>query len=509
MQISQDTHSAAPPSESNGYTKINTAMLLAFINRLLGATRGIDNELNIEVSKLKATLERSASDDEIITHIKQVERQVMLQPNVLSDTLKIADNAVSQAATSLINLLQHDPALTAELQLVLAEPKATAVVALQAKVQSLFCIYHNAIKNLQASSSDNGHNLSATAIAHKKICDDLQRLINELDFAGGFGSNLKKIRQRLLQGVESHELVDICLQIINNVIEGAREERLASKTFLHAIVEELNNIAYKFDNSLVDSNNINQKQMSLLENLKERIDILDLDISTCDNLAETKQHVQQGLEIISSSIQQQEQLLQDKIRLEAQIKAVQQQLEELKKETLLHTQRLEAQQHKLYLDSLTQVYNRTALDERFKLEFKRWQRYQTNTTIAMIDIDHFKNINDTFGHIAGDKALKIVARALQKSIKGADFIARFGGEEFVLLLTDLAPNEIQAVLDKLRNTIKSIPFRFKGKQISITISIGATQFTADDNETMEPFERADQALYEAKSSGRDKVIIRI
>ncbi|PKH05725.1 diguanylate cyclase [Moritella sp. Urea-trap-13] len=506
MQTSQDTPSATPQSESDGYSKINTAMLLAFINRLLGATRGIDNELNSAVSKLKATLERSTSDDELNIQIKQVERQIMLQPNVLSDTLKIGDSATIQAAKSLAHLLQDDPKLSSELQLVLAEPKVTAVAALQNKVQSLFCIYHSAIKNAQSS---NGNNDNFSATTHKKICDDLQRLINELDFAGGFGSNLKKIRQRLLQGVEGHELVDICLQIINNVIEGAREERLASKTFLHAIVEELNNIAYKFDNSLVDSNNISKKQISLLANLKERIDILDLDITTSDNLAETKLHVQQGLEIISSSIQQQEQLLQEKILLELQIKAVQAQLEELKKETLLHTQRLEAQQHKLYLDSLTQVYNRTALDERFKLEFKRWQRYQTNTTVAMIDIDHFKKINDTFGHIAGDKALKIVARALQKSIKSKDFIARFGGEEFVILLADLEPDEIQAILDQLRNTIKNIPFRFKGEQVSISISIGATQFSADDNDALEPFERADKALYEAKSSGRDKVIIRI
>ncbi|WP_017223059.1 GGDEF domain-containing protein [Moritella dasanensis] len=506
MQTSQDTPSATPQGEPDGYSKINTAMLLAFINRLLGATRGIDNELNTAVSKLKATLERSVSDDELLNQIKQVERQIMLQPNVLTDTLKIGDSATTQAAKSLANLLQNDPKLSSELQLVLAEPKATAITALQMKVQSLFCIYHSAIKNLQSS---NGSNDNFSAVTHKKICDDLQRLINELDFAGGFGSNLKKIRQRLLQGVEDHELVDICLQIINNVIEGAREERLASKTFLHAIVEELNNIAYKFDSSLVDNNNINKKQISLLANLKERIDILDLDVSTCDNLAETKLHVQQGLEIISSSIQQQEQLLQEKILLELQIKAVQAQLEELKKETLLHTQRLEAQQHKLYLDSLTQVYNRTALDERFKLEFKRWQRYQTNTTVAMIDIDHFKNINDSFGHIAGDKALKIVARALQKSIKDKDFIARFGGEEFVVLLADLEPHEIPAILDQLRNTIKNIPFRFKGEQVSISISIGATQFSADDNDAVEPFERADKALYEAKSSGRDKVIIRI
>ena len=130
-------------------------------------------------------------------------------------------------------------------------------------------------------------------------------------------------------------------------------------------------------------------------------------------------------------------------------------------------------------------------------------------TIAIVDIDHFKNINDTFGHIAGDKALKIVARALQKSIKDSNFIARFGGEEFVLLLSDANANEISTQLDLLRNTIKSIPFRFKGEQVTITISIGATQFKTGDNEATDAFERADKALYDAKSSGRDKVIINL
>lgn len=505
MQTSQDSHSATQQNDAGGFTKINTAMLLAFINRLLSATRGIDNDLNVEVNKLKVVLERNSSDNNIITQIKQVERQVMLHPNILSETLKIGDSAITQAAKSLANLLQDDEKLSAELQLVLAEPKVTAIALLQTKVQSLFCIYHSAIKNLQLSGNCND---GIAATGHKKICDDLQRLINELDFAGGFGSNLKKIRQRLLQGVEGQELVDICLQVINNIIEGAREERHVSKTFLHSIAEELNNIAYKFDSSLVDNHNINSKQMNLLETLKERIDILDLDISTSENLADTKLHVQQGLEVISENIQQQQQLLLEKVQLEKQVAEVKDQLAELKKETLLHTQRLEAQQHKLYLDSLTQVYNRTALDERFKLEFKRWQRYQTNTTIAFIDIDLFKQINDNFGHIAGDKALKIVARALQKSIKGKDFIARFGGEEFVLLLAEVAPDEILVILDKLRNTIKNIPFRFKGKQVSITISIGSTQFTSADSDYLEAFERADQALYEAKSAGRDKVIIK-
>ena len=102
-----------------------------------------------------------------------------------------------------------------------------------------------------------------------------------------------------------------------------------------------------------------------------------------------------------------------------------------------------------------------------------------------------------------------MARALQKSIKDCNFIARFGGEEFVLLLSDADSNKIMSQLDLLRNTIKNIPFRFKGEQITITISIGATRFKAGDHEAIDAFERADKALYDAKSSGRDKVIINL
>lgn len=508
MHTNQNSSSTAEAKEARSESKINTAMLLSFISRLLSATKGIDEQLNADVTQLKSVLERASTDDEIIGKIKSLERQLMLHPSLLADTLKLSESATTQSAKSLLALVKEDAEVSTELQHLIAEPKDTSIVALQSKVKSLFYLYHAAVKNLKKNQPSE-QTSQLTDKVHSKICGDLQRLINELDFSGNFGVNLKNINQRLVVGVERYELVDICQQVINNIIEGAKEERLAAKNFLHSIVEELNNITFKFDTSIVDNTNINYKQMDMLATLKERIDILDLDISTSNNIEETRQHVQEGIEVISQTIEQHEALLHEKIRLEEQIKTIQTQLENLKKETSLHTQRLEAQQHKLYLDSLTQIYNRTALDERFKLEFKRWQRYNNNLVIAIIDIDNFKRINDTYGHIAGDKALKIVARALQKSIKDTDFIARFGGEEFVLLMPDLHVDEIDIPLTRLRNTIKNIPFRFKGEVVSITISIGATRFSDDDQDVTSAFERADGALYEAKTTGRDKVIIKL
>ncbi len=148
----------------------------------------------------------------------------------------------------------------------------------------------------------------------------------------------------------------------------------------------------------------------------------------------------------------------------------------MKEETAEYKKRLTIQKHKLFLDSLTQVHNRAALDERLELEYKRWLRYNTPLCLAIIDIDHFKHINDNYGHMAGDKALKVVAKALQGALRDTDFIARFGGEEFVVLLPNINPDKFQKPLETLRQTIKSIPFRFRDARVEITISIGATLF---------------------------------
>lgn len=128
----------------------------------------------------------------------------------------------------------------------------------------------------------------------------------------------------------------------------------------------------------------------------------------------------------------------------------------------------------------------------------------SDVTLVVIDVDHFKSINDRYGHSAGDKTLQVIARALKKSIRKSDFIARYGGEEFVLLMPGMPLTHAQKPLEKVRQVIKSIPFKFKEKEVEITISLGATQFVKGDT-ALSAFDRADAALYEAKNSGRDRL----
>ncbi|WP_035013102.1 GGDEF domain-containing protein, partial [Enterovibrio norvegicus] len=160
---------------------------------------------------------------------------------------------------------------------------------------------------------------------------------------------------------------------------------------------------------------------------------------------------------------------------------------------------------KLLLDPLTKVYNRAALDDRLEHEYRCWIRYETPFCLAMIDIDHFKSVNDQYGHLVGDKVLKVVARTIHQCLRDTDFIARFGGEEFVVLLPDADEETRKTLLTKVRETVAKLPFKFKDSRLTVTVSIGASMFRENDN-TVEVLERADNALYNAKHNGRNKLV---
>ena len=143
-----------------------------------------------------------------------------------------------------------------------------------------------------------------------------------------------------------------------------------------------------------------------------------------------------------------------------------------------------------------------AYDDRIQQELARWNRYQTPFSYVIVDIDHFKRVNDEFGHNAGDKALKIIAQMLTNSVRQSDFVFRLGGEEFVLLLTNTDADKANDMVEKLRRAVSESSFHFKGKRVSMTMSAGITE-TRENDDVESIYERADAALYKAKHSGRD------
>lgn len=155
-------------------------------------------------------------------------------------------------------------------------------------------------------------------------------------------------------------------------------------------------------------------------------------------------------------------------------------------------------------DALTNVPNRLAYDKRIQEELNRWQRFKQPTCIAVWDIDRFKDINDKHGHQAGDRVLRAVADSLASRLRRTDFLARFGGEEFVMILCGTQLDAAKPVIDKMRIAISELKFHTSGTPLPpVTVSIGLTALMPNDiAETA--FDRADKALYQAKNAGRNR-----
>lgn len=160
-------------------------------------------------------------------------------------------------------------------------------------------------------------------------------------------------------------------------------------------------------------------------------------------------------------------------------------------------------EQKAYIDGLTNVYNRNKLNEIFAQEIKNSKRYKTPLTIAILDIDKFKDFNDTYGHLIGDEVLITMAQTVQHNIRETDTFARWGGEEFVILFINTTLAVAKSVSEKLKNTIEQNTHDKAGK---ITSSFGLTQYIENDTQKS-MFERCDRALYKAKENGRNRVEI--
>ncbi|HHM2297740.1 TPA: GGDEF domain-containing protein [Legionella anisa] len=205
----------------------------------------------------------------------------------------------------------------------------------------------------------------------------------------------------------------------------------------------------------------------------------------CDNYGLIQEEQKEYLENLNAH-------LEDTVRMRTQ------ELEEANK-ALEHEK--QALKHLSYTDQLTGLYNRHKVQELFEFERSQVLRYKTNLSVILMDLDFFKDVNDKYGHPAGDVVLKEIAHILQSTLRSSDIVSRWGGEEFLIITPKAELNEAVKVADNLRQKIKTTTFSYINK---MTASFGVTTFKEDDN-LEQLFQRADHALYLAKDDGKDNV----
>lgn len=161
--------------------------------------------------------------------------------------------------------------------------------------------------------------------------------------------------------------------------------------------------------------------------------------------------------------------------------------------------------HLSLTDSLTGLYNRRHFETNLEREFLRAKRYKSSLSLAIIDIDFFKKINDTYGHTCGDYVLKETAFLINETFRKTDMVFRYGGEEFVIILTETDSQNAVIPLERLRKAVESTKFKYDGKDFEVTVSIGVTSDLDGSATPWEMFNLADNALYRSKNNGRNQI----
>ncbi|MDJ0778636.1 MAG: GGDEF domain-containing protein [Gammaproteobacteria bacterium] len=337
------------------------------------------------------------------------------------------------------------------------------------------------------------------------IDEVMTTLLERLAIVQGNDGSAQAIQTRIHENGEEN-WADTLNDIVNSV--SASLKRLDSeKKELEAFIVHVTTQLGEITESVADGHrdhcsdhedaqslhNFVEDGMALIQkNFQSASDLHELKASIADNITQ----IRDGVETFVERFHERHEATEERnLRLTEQLSKMEQETQEL--QVMLNENR-----EKLLYDSLTGVHSRMAYDERIVQELARWDRYQTPFSYAILDIDHFKHINDSFGHNAGDKALKIVAQMMLQYVRQSDYVFRIGGEEFVLLLTNTPAADAAGMIEKLRAGIASSAIHFKGEPANLTLSAGITETRPDDNfESI--YERADNALYRAKHSGRN------
>ncbi|MDM8348899.1 GGDEF domain-containing protein [Pseudomonas sp. sp1636] len=343
-----------------------------------------------------------------------------------------------------------------------------------------------------------------SAIA-KHVEASLLGLLNELALPAHHQDQADLLRERILAGLNLYELVpvldDLAVLMLAVADVGQRE--------FEGYLKQLNDRLATFQGGLQDAHDGYADSLSaareLDSELRQQVDGLHSSVQQATDLPSLKGLVESRLnDLLGTMEQYRHQRDEREQRVAGRLQTLVERVANMEQEAKGFRQHLEEQRQKALLDPLTGLANRAAWNERLALEVARWQRYGGELLLAVVDIDHFKRINDGYGHLAGDKVLKIIAGELHKRLRTTDFIARFGGEEFALLIpaTPLAGG--LQLLETLRAGIEACPFHFKGERVTITLSGGVSAFAAAERGE-QVFERADQALYRAKRGGRNRI----
>jgi len=341
----------------------------------------------------------------------------------------------------------------------------------------------------------------------RRVGQLLGQMLTQVSLEPAAEARARSLQQSLLASNDWEELREGLNHVAELVIAAVTRSKREFEDFLKRLDERLELLREHFSaQSSAQSGRLHASE-DLDREIREEIERVGQRLQESDNLQDLKQSVSRHLASIGEAVGRFRTQETERERvLSGQLEAMQEKVAAMEAHSEQMQEQVRKERLRAMTDLLTELPNREAWQERLSFEYNRWQRYSHPLTVGVLDIDLFKRINDSYGHKAGDRVLQLVAKEFRERLRTTDFVARFGGEEFVVLFPETEPADARSVVDKLREHVGKLPFHFRGEPVTVTFSAGLAGFVAGDTEES-VFDRADRALYQAKDAGRDRVII--
>ncbi len=338
----------------------------------------------------------------------------------------------------------------------------------------------------------------------KQIGSELLIVMTSLNVPQGEMSRARELTRRIEGGLTLVSLSAILQDVVSLVASLSSQNSEDFESYLRNLTGQLAEVQAFVEASQKDEQ-VSGEVAILSSGIHQDVQAIQQAVLASEDLNQLKNNVSSQLLNIVKSVDLFKQKEEDREkRLHERYLQMNTRLEQMEEETQHMKVHVEAERQKAMTDALTSLPNRAGYDERVSAEFERWTRYKHSFSLAVADLDLFKRINDTYGHQAGDKVLRLIASILSKQSRSTDFIARYGGEEFVILMPGTSAEQASLAVDKIRKAVEKSPFNFHGQPVQITLSLGIAEVQEDDSiEGL--FSRADKALYKAKELGRNRI----
>jgi diguanylate cyclase (GGDEF)-like protein len=493
--------------------KRQTQLLLEFISKLSHACKGQDLKLDNRLASFRTLLNKSVAFDSLEKEIEVLSQLLLSFAAQNEQNIRELDQQFKQAGKALQQVKGLPDNVRRELRTLLKqnEEKQHNIIQYVPLLRQLLTLYGQALaaKNggvfeEPSNSSDNTIN----CVASDDMVEKFSTLLSHIILSDSQQKKLAKIQHHLSDNssISHDDLINYLLTTFDLLSENLQQERVSAESFLTSLNDTLATVKAAVKKTLLSQSESKKAYQALSDKLDKQLDEMSKTINQKGSLVDLKDEINQKLHQITEVIAEKSELEQKNQQLlERQLAVMQKQIISLEARSKNFEAKLHEQHLKSMQDALTKLANRAAFDEEFAKAIVKHHKKHCDLAIAVIDLDNFKSINDTYGHTAGDKTLQIIAKTMKQFANDNMFVARYGGEEFVMICTQMTKAQVVQILDRIRSKVEALPFKFKDKPVTITISIGVTHITEDDN-IHTAFERADEGLYQAKAQGKNQVV---